>query len=204
MWIKGYRAWGRIFEDESAIDTSENPDPTPISPEARLLDRQNRILKWARSQKGSDGNPAVPYKWGGQNPKSSQDPAISGGGTPGFDCSGFVRWLLKSTGQFNKADGTVDNTLYSSFPGHAPGQEKKVQSVQRGDLRIGDLVFFKSDPGFNGAGHVGVVSRVDGSDFDMIHASSKKGITEDTNVQSKGWWGPIRGYGRWTNPNEKI
>lgn len=198
MWIKGYRAWGRIFEDESAMDPVEGSDPTPISPEAKLLDRQNQVLKWARSQKG------VPYKWGGQSPRASQDPVISGSGTGGFDCSGFVRWLLKSTGQFNKADGTLDTTAYNSFPGHAPGQEKKVQSIARADLRVGDLVFFKSDPKFNGAGHVGVVSRVDSSDFDMIHASSKRGITEDTGVQSKGWWGPIRGYGRWKNPNEKA
>jgi len=197
MWIKGYRAWGKVFEDESTEPTLTDP----VSPEVLIKDLQDRVLKWARSQEG------VPYKWGGQSPKSSQDPLVQGSGTPGFDCSGFVRWVLKSTGQFNKADGSLDQSTYNSFPGHAPGQEKKAQAVDRPDLRVGDLVFFKSDPDFNGAGHVGIVTRVDATDFDMIHAASSKkrnGIVEDTGVQSKGWWGPIRGYGRWKNPNDKA
>jgi cell wall-associated NlpC family hydrolase len=152
-------------------------------------------LSYAKSQIG------VPYRWGGQSPKGSTEPLVTGSKSPGFDCSGFVKWVLKSSGQFNMPDGTLDTKTYSSFPGHAPGQKKLAAGVERSDLKAGDLVFFKSDPSFNGAGHVGLVSSVTDGDFSMIHASSKRGIQEISEVQKKGWWGPILGYGRWTNPN---
>jgi cell wall-associated NlpC family hydrolase len=191
-WIKNYQRWGQVSEDLFGIP--EDPGTPGSSPEASTT---SLVLKYAKSQIG------VPYKWGGQRPKASTDPVVSGNSSPGFDCSGFVKWVLKSTGQFNKADGTPDTALYSGFPGHAPGQEKRAVKVEFTDLKPGDLVFFKSDPGFNGAGHVGIVSAVEGGDFNMIHASSSKGIQEVTGVKAKGWWGPIRGYGRWTNPNKK-
>lgn len=158
---------------------------------------QARVLSYARSQIG------VPYRWGGQSPKGSTDPLVKGNSSPGFDCSGFVKWTLKSSGAFNRADGTLDTSTYNSFPGHAPGQKKITTSVERTGLQAGDLVFFKSDPKFNGAGHVGLVASVEPTDFSMIHASSSKGIQEVSAVQSKGWWGKILGYGRWTNPNSK-
>jgi len=191
-WIKNYQRWGQVSEDLFGIPG--DPSTPESSPEAST---SSLVLKYAKSQIG------VPYKWGGQRPKASADPVVSGNSSPGFDCSGFVKWVLKSTGQFNKADGTLDTALYSGFPGHAPGQEKKAVKVEFTDLKPGDLVFFKSDPGFNGAGHVGIVSAVEGGDFTMIHASSSKGIQEVAGVKAKGWWGPIRGYGRWTNPNKK-
>lgn len=156
-----------------------------------------RVLSYARSQVG------VPYRWGGQSPRESTDPSVKGSTSPGFDCSGFVKWTLKSSGAFNRADGTLDTLTYNNFPGHAPGQKRITTPVDRAGLRAGDLVFFKSDPNFNGAGHVGLVASVTPTDFSMIHASSSKGIQEVSGVQGKGWWGKILGYGRWTNPNLK-
>lgn len=158
---------------------------------------QSQVLKYARSQIG------VPYRWGGQSPKGSSEPLVKGSTSPGFDCSGFIKWTLKASGGFNRADGTLDTATYNSFPGHAPGQKKITKSVERSGLQAGDLVFFKSDPNFNGAGHVGMVTSVEPTDFSMIHASSSKGIQEVSGVQGKGWWGKILGYGRWTNPNPK-
>jgi cell wall-associated NlpC family hydrolase len=191
-WILDYSKWEKVSEE---LDTPDDPETgSPLESPATLA---AQVMTWARSQIG------VPYKWGGQGPKASQEPPIKGSSQPGFDCSGFVKWVLKSTGQFNRADGTLDTALYNGFPGHAPGQEKRATRVEFADLKPGDLAFFKSDPGFNGAGHVGIVSAVEGGDFNMIHASSSKGIEEAKGVIAKGWWGPIRGYGRWTNPNKK-
>jgi cell wall-associated NlpC family hydrolase len=44
----------------------------------------------------------TPYKWGGSNP------------VEGFDCSGFMQWLLKSAGLDQKGDQTAQ-ALYDQF-----------------------------------------------------------------------------------------
>jgi len=174
---------------KNSFTGSKNPTPNPIN------NIVQKILDYARSQK------KVKYVMGGQSPKSSSTPPVKGTSNPGFDCSGFVRWVFKTSGNFNKEDGTLDTKIYNSFPGHAPGQESKVKKINRPELKEGDLVFFTM-PGFSKAGHVGVVTKVYPSNFDMIHASSSAGIVEDSNVQSNSYWKPkIRSYGRWENPN---
>ncbi len=57
-------------------------------------------------------------------------PYLSGGTTPaGFDCSGYTRYVFARSGR--------------TLPRTAAGQHAAVRRVARGDLRPGDLLFFR-------------------------------------------------------------
>lgn len=77
----------------------------PVSPNAK------GIIQLAKQFLGT------PYKWGGANPKT------------GFDCSGFVQWLMARKGV------KVGRTTYD--------QIKQGQPVGRKQLKPGDTVFFQ-------------------------------------------------------------
>ena len=112
----------------------------------------------ADALKGSEASPArsrivteakkylgVPYVWGGSTPD-------------GFDCSGFVQYVLK---QYNvNIPRTTEQQVYVGT------------YIPKKDLRPGDLVFLQNTYRA-GVSHVGIYI---GND-QMIHASSSKGVT---------------------------
>ncbi len=88
---------------------------------------------------------------------------VSGGTTPsGFDCSGFVYYVL--------------NTCGYSLSRSCQVQAKSGTAVSRENLQPGDMVFFCN--GSNGSiGHVGIYI----GDGKMIHAAnSRRGVVTDT------------------------
>jgi hypothetical protein len=91
----------------------------------------NDLLSIARSQLGS------PYIWADSDPK--------GGGSTGFDCSGFTQWVLSRFG--------------ISTPHLSSAQQDQFKPVSKENLQPGDLVFFhysdRNGPG-NTADHVGL------------------------------------------------
>jgi cell wall-associated NlpC family hydrolase len=130
-----------------------------------------------------------PYVYGSQGPN-------------GFDCSGFVRFLLSKTGKIESVNDI------KKIPRTASGiySSPSVSKITINEIQPGDLVFFKSGGKIS---HIGLISNVT-SDlknekiFHMVHASSSSGIqdTETTNftktgVNKNSYWGPkIAGYGR--------
>jgi cell wall-associated NlpC family hydrolase len=140
------------------------------------------MIEIARSQLG------VPYKWGYMGPKESDN--------PGFDCSGFVKWVLKTAGFFNRIDGSLRTDEFNKFAGYVQGQynSNKIAKIKKPDIKPGDFVYFTHE-GDEVMGHVGIITNVSGDDFSMIHAANG-GIEEVDNVIEKGWWGDITGYGR--------
>ena len=95
----------------------------------------------------------VPYKWGGTSPS-------------GFDCSGFVYYVLRSMG-FN-ASRTM-TTMYSQ------GTE-----VEKSKLEPGDVVFFKNTYK-SGLSHVGIYV----GDGKFIHAPSSGKVVSYADLYSK-------------------
>ncbi len=87
-------------------------------------------------------------------------------GTNAFDCSGFSGFVYRNFGySLNRtaADQAASNGI----------------TVSRGDLRPGDLVFFKGrNAKQKRVGHVGIVVEADEEgNFKFIHASIKLGVT---------------------------
>lgn len=90
-------------------------------------------------------------------------------GPSSFDCSGFSSYVYRQFGY---------NLSSSSSAQYYDGE-----AVEKGDIRPGDLVFFKGRNRKGGIGHVGIVVSADNSKgtFRFIHASTSQGIRIDTN-----------------------
>ena len=87
----------------------------------------------------------VRYQWGGNTPEQ------------GFDCSGFVKYVLSQYGiELNRV---------------AADQALQGVAVEKGNLRIGDLIFFDTNGGYDYINHVGLY--IGNNQF--IHASSSAG-----------------------------
>jgi hypothetical protein len=83
------------------------------------------------------------YVWGGETPS-------------GFDCSGFIRYVLSNSG--------------ISMPRTAAEQASKGIQISNSNLEPGDLVFFDTNGGLNQINHVGMY--IGGGKF--IHAANPK------------------------------
>lgn len=119
---------------EAAPASESVPAPPPAeaapagSPEgadavsAEIHQRSEQVLAIARTLLG------VPYRFGGSSPK-------------GFDCSGFVRYVLRQVG--------ID------APHNALGMYRLVNPIEKDQVHPGDLVFFVNTymPGIS---HVGI------------------------------------------------
>ena len=95
-------------------------------------------------------------------------PYLSSGASPtGFDCSGFVSYVLGNFGL---------DVIHSSY-----GLAEYGRTVKLSEAKPGDLMFFKgSNSGSNRIGHVAIVYEVHSTEgIKFIHASSSKGITID-------------------------
>lgn len=121
-----------------------NGQSTGVTPSASALNggntstiRQN-IVADAKKLLG------IPYVWGGTT-------------TKGFDCSGFVQYVLKQNG--------------ISMPRTTTEQYQIGTYVTKSDLLPGDLVFLQNTYRA-GISHVGIYI----GDGKMIHASSSKGV----------------------------
>ena len=91
-----------------------------------------------------------PYKWGATGPSS-------------FDCSGLIYWVAKQMGK--------------SIPRTSSEQSRYGQSVSKGNLQPGDLVFF----GKNKVHHVGMY--VGGGQF--IHAPQTGDVVKISSLSSR-------------------
>ena len=88
-------------------------------------------------------------------------------GPNNFDCSGFTSYVYNQFGY--KLDAS------------SRGQYSNGTEVEAGDLRPGDLVFFKGRNSKGGIGHVGIVVSADNENhtFRFIHSATSSGIQID-------------------------
>ena len=85
-------------------------------------------------------------------------------GNGSFDCSGFTSYVFRNFG-YDLDRCSID-------------QSRQFDTIQRNEIRKGDLVFFSGRRRSERVGHVGIVvdTKPDGS-FDFIHASVHSGVT---------------------------
>lgn len=107
-----------------------------------------------------------PYVWGGASPST------------GFDCSGFVSWVINNCGNgWNVGRQTAE------------GLRGCCAYVPPADAKPGDLIFFRNTYPTSGASHVGIYA---GNNM-MIHCGDP---IQYTNISSAYWKQHLLGFGR--------
>lgn len=105
------------------------------------------MIKYAKTFLGT------PYKYSGTTPS-------------GFDCSGFINYVMGDFGF------ELTRTSY--------GLAELGHTVKLSELRPGDLMFFKGrNVNSSTVGHVAMVIEVSEQEIRMIHASTSRGVTID-------------------------
>ena len=117
---------------------------------------RNEVLSVARSLKGKK------YKSGGKNPK-------------GFDCSGFVIYVLDKAG-IQMASCSAD-------------QSKCGRTIKVDNAKPGDLIYFGTKGRIN---HVGIITENSKNKLMIIHSSSSQGVVEENILQYDYWLKRIR------------
>ena len=105
----------------------------------------------------------VPYRNGGSDPA-------------GFDCSGFVQWVFAQHG--------------IRLPREVRDQYQYGSSIDRDDVKAGDLVFFETVS--RGASHVGIAVGAD----QFVHAPSSRGVVRVESFTVDYWKGRYVGARR--------
>ena len=110
----------------------------------------------------------LPYVWGGSNPAT------------GFDCSGFVCWVINQSGV-----GSVGRTT-------ANGLLNLTTVIPAHEARPGDLVFFQGTYNTQGASHVGIYV----GNGQMIHTGGNPAGVEFTSIRTNFWQNHFLAFGR--------
>lgn len=97
----------------------------------------------------------TPYKWAGADPS-------------GFDCSGFVYYVLKTLG-YNPYRTPADQYRMGTY-------------VARGDLQVGDIVFFQNTYKA-GISHVGIYA----GNGQFIHSPNSRSVVSFADLDSSYW-----------------
>lgn len=131
-----------------------------IPPEALSDERFARMIKEAEKYLG------MPYVWGGDSPQT------------GFDCSGFVSWVVNhSENGWNMGRQTANGLMSQCI------------AVSAEEAKPGDLVFFEKTYQTDGASHVGIYV---GNGM-MIHCGNP---IQYTNINTTYWQQHFLGFGR--------
>jgi cell wall-associated NlpC family hydrolase len=147
------------IEHGKEVKASELVAELDESESKEVRSQREVILKNAKKQVG------VPYLFAGNDPK-------------GFDCSGFVSYVMKENQQV--------------LPRRASEQYTDSRKLKKRNVQQGDLVFFDSGSGIN---HVGIIVSGKGEPLTMIHSSTSKGIVI-TNIETTDYWSKrVAGFG---------
>ena len=137
--------------EQIAPPSSDNPAPEKNESSASSTTKGTGAEILAEAEK----HLGVRYVYGGASPS-------------GFDCSGFVYYVLKQTGY---SPSRTLSKLYTMGSG-----------VEKDDLQIGDIVFFSNTYG-SGLSHVGIYS----GDEEFIHAPNSRSTVSYSDLNS-GYW----------------
>lgn len=131
------------------------------------ISRAEELVKIAKKYLGT------PYVFGGKSPS-------------GFDCSGYVKYVIKEFG-------------YPDIPDGATNQKSGSENISESEVREGDLIFFDTARLGSAVDHVGmVISEPGSSKIRMIHASSSGGVKIIEDLKSDTFYsGILDSFGRY-------
>lgn len=133
------------------VDSIPKIAPTPNGPKI------DAMVKYAKTFLGT------PYYYSGTTPS-------------GFDCSGFINYVMGDFGF------ELTRTSY--------GLAELGKTVKLSEIRPGDLMFFKGrNVNSTSVGHVSMVIEVNETEIKMIHASSSRGVVID-NFKASSYYVP--------------
>ncbi|MEO6190017.1 MAG: C40 family peptidase [Saprospiraceae bacterium] len=95
----------------------------------------------------------------------------------GFDCSGFVSYVLKN--------------FHIALPASSQDQSNVGKSIKIADTSPGDLVFFGDKKRIH---HVGIITENHKDVLMVIHSSSSNGVIEENVLKSDYWHKRIRKF----------
>lgn len=153
------KVFGNISDLKDEVIPKETIKEKEIVANKDISQKRQALLDYAKPLLG------IPYVYGGTT-------------TSGFDCSGFVGYVLKSQN--------------ITVPRRSQDQFTSSKKLKERSVKPGDLVFFGNK---NSVTHVGMIYLVDGETIFMIHASSSQGITITDLTHSKYWYSRVQGYG---------
>ncbi len=154
------------FRSVNQIDTVQIPpltklivgvDSIPKNTQTKNGAQIDAMVKYAKSFLGT------PYHYSGTTPS-------------GFDCSGFINYVMGDFGF------ELTRTSY--------GLAELGKTVKLSEIRPGDLMFFKGrNINSTSVGHVSMVIEVNENEIKMIHASSSRGVVID-NFKASSYYVP--------------
>ena len=141
---------------------ADNPGGSDYEIPAEALDD----AQFARMIQEAEKYLGMAYVWGGASPET------------GFDCSGFVSWVINNCGNgWNVGRQTAE------------GLRRSCTAVSASEAKPGDLIFFQGTYNTPGASHVGIYV---GNGM-MIHCGNP---IKYSNINTPYWQGHFLSYGR--------
>jgi len=99
--------------------------------------------------------------------------------TNGSDCSHLVSAVTRNS--LSGSGFRLHSTYFNSA-----SIKKNSYPINKSDVRVGDIVFFKNEDGRSASNHSGIVTRKQGTVIFFAQASSSKGVIETSTV-SESW-----------------
>lgn len=152
-----------LFYDNPYVANNNSYIDYQIPAEALTDENFGKLINEAEKYLGYE------YVWGGSSPAE------------GFDCSGYVSYVLNHCGNGWNIERTTAN-----------GLKNHCTMVDRADAKPGDLVFFQGTYSVRGVSHVGIYV---GNNM-MIHAGSPVSYAP---IDSDYWNSHLYGFGRITS-----
>ena len=162
-----YDAYNMTYGNRRYLfDVSGLPADNPSGLDYEIPAEALNDAQFARMIREAEKYLGMAYVWGGASPET------------GFDCSGFVSWVINNCGNgWNVGRQTAE------------GLRRSCTTVSASEAKPGDLIFFQGTYNTSGASHVGIYV---GNGM-MIHAGNP---IKYSNINTPYWQGHFLSYGR--------
>lgn len=153
LTICGFSFWSVGQSEEVAVDTTVQQMTDTTKLVVKNGKQIDEMISFAKTFLGT------PYRYSGSSPS-------------GFDCSGFINYVMSGFG--------------FSLPRSSYSIAELGKTVKLSEVQPGDLLFFKGrNVNSSTVGHVAMVVEANENEIKMIHASTTRGVVIENFKDSK-------------------